>query len=83
MSDITRVKVEKLRELTDCGLLDCKNALIAAKGDFEGAMNLLKNPMTDLEMQYNISKLFDMLNNICAAINAIDDRLIAIEKKVK
>lgn len=34
--------VQKLREMTGAGIMDSKNALVDADGDFEGAVDLIK-----------------------------------------
>lgn len=38
----TAQDVKALREATECGMLDCKNALIASDGDMEKAIELLR-----------------------------------------
>lgn len=42
MSEITPALVGKLREMTNAGLMDCKNALVDAKGDLDGAVDILR-----------------------------------------
>jgi len=42
MSDFTAADVGKLRETTGAGLMDCKKALVEAKGNFEAAVDLLR-----------------------------------------
>ncbi|NCN05924.1 MAG: translation elongation factor Ts [Spirochaetales bacterium] len=42
MAEINASDVKKLREKTGAGIVDCKNALIKANGDFAGAERLLK-----------------------------------------
>ncbi|MDR2184871.1 MAG: translation elongation factor Ts [Treponema sp.] len=42
MADITAADVKKLREKTGAGMLECKNALVSAGGDFDKAEKLLK-----------------------------------------
>jgi elongation factor Ts len=42
MSDISAEMVRKLREETGAGMMDCKNALVEAKGDFEAAREILR-----------------------------------------
>jgi len=39
---ITAKDVNKLRSKTSAGMMDCKNALIEAKGDFENAVDILR-----------------------------------------
>jgi len=40
--EIKALDVKKLREKTGAGILDCKNALVTAKGDFQSAEKALK-----------------------------------------
>jgi elongation factor Ts len=40
--EITAVNVKDLREKTGAGMMDCKNALVEAKGDMEGAIVILR-----------------------------------------
>lgn len=39
---ITAAEVNKLRQQTGAGMMDCKNALVEAEGDFETAIDLLR-----------------------------------------
>jgi elongation factor Ts len=39
---ITAAEVNKLRQQTGAGMMDCKNALVEANGDFETAIDLLR-----------------------------------------
>lgn len=42
MADITPALVGKLREMTSAGLMDCKNALVEAGGNLDGAVDILR-----------------------------------------
>src|SRR6185312_3495396 len=42
MAEITASLVNDLREKTGAGMMDCKNALTAAEGDIEGAIDWLR-----------------------------------------
>jgi elongation factor Ts len=42
MAEITAASVAKLREMTNAGMMDCKNALKEANGDLEGAAVILR-----------------------------------------
>src|SRR5436853_1013859 len=42
MAEITAAAVAKLREMTGAGLMDCKKALIEAKGDLNAAVDILR-----------------------------------------
>ena len=38
----TAADVKKLREMTDCGMMECKKALTEADGDMDKAVELLR-----------------------------------------
>ena len=42
MAEITATLVAKLREMTGVGMMECKKALVAAKGDLDAAVDLLR-----------------------------------------
>lgn len=42
MAKITAAEVKKLRDTTGAGMMDCKNALVEAEGDFDGAVAILR-----------------------------------------
>jgi elongation factor Ts len=42
MANYTAADVKRLRELTGSGMLDCKNALVEADGDFDKAVEVLR-----------------------------------------
>src|SRR6516162_9446136 len=42
MANFTAADVKRLRDRTGAGMMDCKNALAEAEGDFEGAVELLR-----------------------------------------
>lgn len=42
MANYTAADVKKLRELTAAGVLDCKNALVEADGDFDKAVEIIR-----------------------------------------
>ncbi len=42
MSKITAAEVNKLRQATGAGMMDCKKALVEAEGDFDAAIELLR-----------------------------------------
>jgi len=42
MANITAQDVNKLRQITGSGMMDCKNALVEAEGDFEKAIDILR-----------------------------------------
>ena len=39
---VTAKDVQKLREMTGCGMMDCKKALTEAEGDMDKAIELLR-----------------------------------------
>lgn len=42
MANITAKDVAQLREMTNCGMMDCKRALVEADGDFDAAVKILR-----------------------------------------
>ncbi|MDP3313586.1 translation elongation factor Ts [Lutibacter sp.] len=42
MANITAAEVNKLRQSTGAGMMDCKNALVEAEGDFDKAISILR-----------------------------------------
>jgi elongation factor Ts len=42
MAEITAATVAKLREMTNAGMMDCKNALKESKGDLQAAVDILR-----------------------------------------
>jgi elongation factor Ts len=42
MAEITATNVAKLREMTGVGMMECKRALVAANGDMDAAIDLLR-----------------------------------------
>jgi elongation factor Ts len=42
MAEITATNVAKLREMTGVGMMECKKALVQAKGDMDAAVDLLR-----------------------------------------
>jgi len=42
MANITAADVNKLRQVTGAGMMDCKKALVEAEGDFEKAIEILR-----------------------------------------
>jgi elongation factor Ts len=42
MTQITATEVNKLREMTGAGMMDCKRALVEAKGDINAAVDILR-----------------------------------------
>ena len=42
MAEISAKAVAELRKLTGCGMMDCKNALKEADGDFDAAVKILR-----------------------------------------
>jgi len=42
MANYTAADVKRLRELTGAGMMDCKNALVDADGDFDAAVEALR-----------------------------------------
>jgi elongation factor Ts len=51
LSDFTVGDVQKLREKTGCGMMDCKKALTVAKGDFNLAVDNLRETKSNLVLK--------------------------------
>ena len=43
MVKVTAAEVNKLRKTTGAGMMDCKKALVEAEGNFEEAIDILRN----------------------------------------
>ena len=43
---ITAQEVNKLRQMTGAGMMDCKKALTEAEGDFDKAVDILRKKRT-------------------------------------
>lgn len=52
MADIT-----KLRKMTGAGMMDCKNALTEAEGDFDKAMEIIRKKDKLLQLSVQIARL--------------------------
>ena len=42
MANVTAAEVNKLRQATGAGMMDCKKALVEAEGDFDKAIEVLR-----------------------------------------
>lgn len=51
MATISAADVKKLREATNLGMMDCKNALVEAEGDFEKAVLILREKNKNLDVK--------------------------------
>ena len=49
MANITASEVNKLRQMTGAGMMDCKNALVENDGDFDKAIDFLRRNMKGVE----------------------------------
>ncbi len=49
MTTIAASRVQELRSLTNCPMMDCRNALVDSGGDFEGAKKLLRERLGSLD----------------------------------
>ena len=47
MVKITASEVNKLRKMSGAGIMDCKNALVESKGDFDLAIEILRKKRTE------------------------------------
>jgi len=51
MANITAAEVNKLRQQTGAGMMDCKNALVEANGDIEHAIDILRKKGQKLSLK--------------------------------
>jgi len=68
MAKITAAEVNKLRKATGAGMMDCKNALVEAEGDFDKAIDILRK-----KGQKVAEKRSDRESSEGAAISKIND----------
>ncbi len=68
MAKITAAEVNKLRKTTGAGMMDCKNALVEAEGDFDKAIEILRK-----KGQKVAAKRADRASSEGAAIAKIND----------
>lgn len=54
---ITAQEVNKLRQMTGAGMMDCKKALTEAEGDFEKAVDILRKKVKKYQLLELIVKL--------------------------
>ncbi|MGB5555682.1 MAG: translation elongation factor Ts [Flavobacteriaceae bacterium] len=69
MAKITAAEVNKLRQTTGAGMMDCKNALVEAEGDFELAIEILRK-----KGQKVAAKRADRDSSEGAAIAKVNDK---------
>ena len=68
MAKITAAEVNKLRKTTGAGMMDCKNALVEAEGDFDKAIEILRK-----KGQKVAAKRADRASTEGAAIAKVND----------
>ncbi len=68
MAKITAAEVNKLRKTTGAGMMDCKNALVEAEGDFDKAIEILRK-----KGQKVAAKRADRASSEGAAIAKVND----------
>jgi translation elongation factor EF-Ts len=54
---ITASEVNKLRQSTGAGMMDCKKALVEAEGDFDKAVEVLRKKRTKSSRQQSRSRI--------------------------
>jgi len=74
MSQITAADVAKLRKMTGAGMMDCKNALTEANGDFEKAMETIRKKGQAVAMKRADREATEG----CALAGVSDDKKTAI-----
>lgn len=68
MTKVTAAEVNQLRKATGAGMMDCKNALVEANGDFDAAINVLRK-----KGQKIAAKRADRESNEGAAVAKVND----------
>ena len=68
MTKVTAAEVNQLRKATGAGMMDCKNALVEANGDFNAAINVLRK-----KGQKIAAKRADRESNEGAAVAKVND----------
>ena len=61
MIKVTAAEVNKLRKATGAGMMDCKNALVEAEGDFDKAIDVLRKKDKKLPLKELIEILLKEL----------------------
>ena len=75
---ITASDVNKLRQQTGAGMMDCKNALVESNGDFEAAvLSYMKAEHSDLMKQINDSGSYN--DDIAAGFKAALDKFVSTQ----
>ena len=57
MANITATDVNKLRQMTGAGMMDCKKALVETDGDFEKAIDFLRKKVKKWQAIVQIEQL--------------------------
>ena len=68
MTKVTAADVNQLRKATGAGMMDCKNALVEANGDFDAAIDVLRK-----KGQKIAAKRADRESNEGAAVAKVND----------
>ena len=64
MANITASMVKELRDRTQAGMSDCKNALVEAEGDMDKGVEIILNMRERMaEMQHQIEQFVSSLND--------------------
>ena len=92
MAEISAKAVAELRKQTGCGMMDCKNALKDANGNFEEAVKILREKgmaavakkikeMEDLEKAYGGIKEMETLPSAVFIVDTRKERNAVLEAK--
>ena len=91
MATINAKDVAELRKQTGCGMMECKNALVAANGNFEEAVKVLREKgvavaakqkeIFDLEKNYGGIKNMDTLPAAIFIVDPKKERNAVLEAK--
>ena len=65
---ITAADVNKLRQQTGAGMMDCKKALMEANGDFEAAIDILRKKGQKIALTVPESARFSYANALLTVV---------------
>ena len=75
---ITAADVNKLRQQTGAGMMDCKKALVEANGDFEAAVDLLRKKGQKVSAARSGNATSEGLVSIAVSADGTNGKLVAL-----
>ena len=58
---VTMADITKLRKMTGAGMMDCKNALNDAEGDFDKAMEIIRKDLSQCLGMIDFDKMLRLI----------------------